>query len=138
MATSMGADQNQTIKAIAEAESYHGPSLIIGYAPCEMHGVKGGMTNCQAEMKRAVECGYWNNFRFDPRKKAEGKNPFTLDSKAPTADYKEFIESETRYSRLQRAFPERAEALFEQAAANSRDRYAYLTKLAKLYAPDEA
>ena len=134
----MGADQNQTIKAIAEAESYHGPSLIIGYAPCEMHGVKGGMTNCQAEMKRAVECGYWNNFRFDPRKKAEGKNPFTLDSKAPTADYKEFIESETRYSRLQRAFPERAEALFEQAAANSRDRYAYLTKLAKLYAPDEA
>ena len=111
----MGADQNQTIKAIAEAESYHGPSLIIGYAPCEMHGVKGGMTNCQAEMKRAVECGYWNNFRFDPRKKAEGKNPFTLDSKAPTADYKEFIESETRYSRLQRAFPERAEALFNQA-----------------------
>ena len=133
----MGADQNQTIKAIAEAESYHGPSLIIGYAPCEMHGVKGGMTNCQAEMKRAVECGYWNNFRFDPRKKAEGKNPFTLDSKAPTADYKEFIESETRYSRLQRAFPERAEALFNQAAANSRDRYAYLTRLAKLYAPDE-
>ena len=133
----MGADQNQTIKAIAEAESYHGPSLIIGYAPCEMHGVKGGMTNCQAEMKRAVECGYWNNFRFDPRKKVEGKNPFTLDSKAPTADYKEFIESETRYSRLQRAFPERAEALFNQAAANSRDRYAYLTRLAKLYAPDE-
>ena len=74
---------------------------IIGYAPCEMHGVKGGMTNCQSEMKRAVDCGYWNMFRFDPRKKAEGKNPFTLDSKAPTADYKEFIESETRYSRLE-------------------------------------
>ena len=132
----MGADQNQTIKAIAEAESYHGPSLIIGYAPCEMHGVKGGMTNCQAEMKRAVECGYWNNFRFDPRKKAEGKNPFTLDSKAPTTDYKEFIESETRYSRLQRAFPDRAEVLFEKAASTAKDRYAYLNKLAKLYAPD--
>ncbi len=132
----MGADQNQTIKAIAEAESYHGPSLIIGYAPCEMHGVKGGMTNCQAEMKRAVECGYWNNFRFDPRKKAEGKNPFTLDSKAPTTDYKEFIESETRYSRLQRAFPDRAEVLFEKAESTAKDRYAYLNKLAKLYAPD--
>ena len=133
----MGADQNQTIKAIAEAESYHGPSLIIGYAPCEMHGVKGGMTNCQNEMKRAVQCGYWNMFRFDPRKKAEGKNPFTLDSKAPTADYKEFIESETRYSRLERAFPERAAQLFEKAANASKDRYAYLNKLTKLYAPDE-
>ena len=132
----MGADQNQTIKAIAEAESYHGPSLIIGYAPCEMHGVKGGMTNCQNEMKRAVACGYWNNFRFDPRKKAEGKNPFTLDSKAPTADYKEFIESETRYSRLERAFPERAEVLFNKAADNAKDRYAFLTKLSALYAPD--
>ncbi len=133
----MGADQNQTIKALAEAESYHGPSLIIGYAPCEMHGVKGGMTNCQNEMKRAVQCGYWNMFRFDPRKKAEGKNPFTLDSKAPTADYKEFIESETRYSRLQRAFPERAAELFDRAAKASTDRYAYLNKLVKLYAPDE-
>ncbi len=129
----MGADKNQTIKAIAEAESYHGPSLIIGYAPCEMHGVKGGMTNCQNEMKRAVDAGYWNMFRFDPRKKAEGKNPFTIDSKAPTADYREFIESETRYSRLQRAFPERAEELFDKAAAASKDRYEYLGKLAKLY-----
>ncbi len=129
----MGADKNQTIKAIAEAESYHGPSLIIGYAPCEMHGVKGGMTNCQNEMKRAVEAGYWNMFRFDPRKKAEGKNPFTVDSKAPTADYKEFIQSETRYSRLQRAFPERAEELFEKAANAAKDRYEYLGKLAKLY-----
>ena len=129
----MGADKNQTIKAITEAESYHGPSLIIGYAPCEMHGVKGGMTNCQNEMKRAVEAGYWNMFRFDPRKKAEGKNPFTIDSKAPTADYKEFIESETRYSRLQRAFPERAQVLFDKAADAAKDRYEYLGKLAKLY-----
>ena len=129
----MGADKNQTIKAITEAESYHGPSLIIGYAPCEMHGVKGGMTNCQNETKRAVEAGYWNMFRFDPRKKAEGKNPFTIDSKAPTADYKEFIESETRYSRLQRAFPERAQVLFDKAADAAKDRYEYLGKLAKLY-----
>lgn len=129
----MGADKNQTIKAIVEAESYHGPSLIIGYSPCEMHGVKGGMSNCQNEMKRAVDAGYWHMFRFDPRNKALGKNPFTLDSKAPTADYREFIESETRYSRLERAFPERAKALFEEASEKAEDRYTYLTKLAKLY-----
>ena len=129
----MGADQNQTIKAMVEAESYNGPSLIIGYAPCEMHGVKGGMTNCQSEMKKAVAAGYWHNFRYDPRKKAEGANPFTLDSKEPTADYKEFINSETRYSRLVKAFPERAEMLFEKAANTAKDRYEYLTKLSKLY-----
>ncbi|MEG2659412.1 MAG: pyruvate:ferredoxin (flavodoxin) oxidoreductase [Oscillospiraceae bacterium] len=129
----MGADKNQTIKAIAEAEAYPGPSLIIGYSPCEMHGVKGGMTNCQVEMKRAVDAGYWHLFRFDPRNKALGKNPFMLDSKAPTADYQEFIKSETRYSRLERSFPERAEALFGLAADTAKDRYAYLTKLAKLY-----
>lgn len=129
----MGASQKQTLDAILEAESYHGPSLIIGYAPCEMHGIKGGMTNCQAEMKRAVEAGYWDMFRFDPRKKAEGKNPFTIDSKAPTADYKEFIQSETRYSRLERAFPERAEELFNKAASAAQDRYAYLNKLVELY-----
>ncbi|MEG2435327.1 MAG: pyruvate:ferredoxin (flavodoxin) oxidoreductase, partial [Ruthenibacterium sp.] len=129
----MGANQAQTIKAIAEAEAYHGPSLIIGYAPCEMHGIKGGMANCQSEMKRAVDAGYWHLYRFDPRMKAEGKNPFTLDSKAPTADYKEFIESETRYSRLERSFPERAATLFEEASENAKDRYAHLTKLVELY-----
>ena len=129
----MGADMNQTIKAIAEAESYKGPSLIIGYSPCEMHGVKGGMTNCQAEMKKAVQAGYWNMFRFDPRKKAEGKNPFSLDSKPATADYKEFIGNETRYSRLKLAFPERAEALFDLADQKAKERYAYLEKLVKLY-----
>ncbi len=129
----MGADQNQTMKALVEAESYHGPSLIIGYAPCEMHGVKGGMTNCQSEMKKAVQAGYWNMFRFDPRKKANGENPFTLDSKPATADYKEFIESETRYSRLQRSFPERAAELFDEAAKKSTERYEYLQKLVKLY-----
>ena len=130
----MGADMNQTIKAIAEAEAYPGPSLIIGYAPCEMHSMKGGMTNCQKEMKRAVDCGYWNMFRFNPALKAEGKNPFTLDSKAPTTDYKEFILGEARYSSLTRAFPERAEALFEQAAQNSRARYEHLVRLGELYA----
>ncbi|MBQ3074262.1 MAG: pyruvate:ferredoxin (flavodoxin) oxidoreductase, partial [Ruminococcus sp.] len=127
----MGADMNQTLKAIKEAESYNGPSLIIGYAPCEMHSIKGGMVNCQKEMARAVECGYWNNFRFDPRLKAEGKNPFVLDSKAPVADYKEFILSEARYSSLTRSFPERAEELFEAAQANAQARYEELKKRAE-------
>ena len=127
----MGADMNQTLKAIKEAESYNGPSLIIGYAPCEMHSIKGGMVNCQKEMARAVECGYWNNFRFDPRLKAEGKNPFVLDSKAPVADYKEFILSEARYSSLTRSFPERAEELFEAAKENAVARYEELKKRAE-------
>ncbi len=104
----MGANPNQTLKAITEAEAYHGPSLIIGYAPCEMHSIKGGMTNCQVEMKKAVECGYWNLFRFNPALKAEGKNPFTLDSKEPAGGYQEFLMNEARYSRLTREFPERA------------------------------
>ena len=130
----MGADMNQTIKALAEAEAYPGPSLVIGYAPCEMHSIKGGMTNCQKEMKRAVECGYWNMFRFNPALKAEGKNPFTLDSKAPTADYREFIMGEARYSSLTRSFPERAEELFTEAAENSRARYEHLVRLGELFA----
>ncbi len=129
----MGADMNQTIKAITEAEAYPGPSLIIGYAPCEMHSIKGGMVNCQNEMKRAVDCGYWNMFRFNPALKAEGKNPFTLDSKAPTTDYKEFILNEARYSSLTRSFPERANELFDKAEKAALDRYAYLQKLVKLY-----
>ncbi len=133
----MGADMNQTLKAMSEAEAYHGPSIIIGYAPCEMHGVKGGMTNCQDEMKKAVEAGYWQMFRFNPALKAEGKNPFTLDSKAPTADYKEFIKSETRYSRLERAFPERAAELFDKAEANAKAKYERLQKLVDLYAPED-
>ena len=129
----MGADMNQTIKAIAEAESYHGPSLIIGYAPCEMHGVKGGMANCQAEMKKAVAAGYWNMFRFDPRKKAEGTNPFSLDCKPATESYKDFIGNETRYSRLKLAFPERAEQLFDLADQKAKERFEYLQRLQKLY-----
>ncbi len=129
----MGADMNQTIKALAEAEAYPGPSLVIGYAPCEMHSIKGGMVNCQNEMKRAVDCGYWNLFRFNPALKAEGKNPFILDSKAPSADYREFILGEARYSSLTRSFPERAEELFSQAEKGALDRYAHLLKLSKLY-----
>ena len=129
----MGADMNQTLKAIKEAEAYNGPSIIIGYAPCEMHSIKGGMVNCQNEMKKAVDCGYWNMFRFNPALKAEGKNPLTIDSKPATADYKEFIMNEARYSSLTRSFPERAEALFDKAAAASKEARAHLEKLAELY-----
>ena len=129
----MGANMNQTLKAIAEAEAYHGPSLIIGYAPCEMHSIKGGMTNCQGEMKKAVECGYWNLFRFNPALKAEGKNPFTLDSKAPAGGYQEFLMNEARYSSLTRAFPERAKELFAQNEEAAKERYEHLTRLVELY-----
>ncbi len=125
----MGADMNQTLKALAEAEAYPGPSLIIGYAPCEMHSIKGGMANCQAEMKKAVDAGYWHMFRYNPA--AETK--FVLDSKEPTADYKEFITGEARYTRLAQAFPERAEKLFAQAEANAKAKYDRLTKIGKLY-----
>ena len=126
----MGANPAQTIKAITEAEAYNGPSLIIGYAPCEMHSIKGGMTNCQAEMKKAVECGYWNLFRFDPSK-ATGK--FQLDSKAPKDGYQEFLMNEARYSRLTREFPERADRLFAASEANAKERYDHLMKLVSLY-----
>jgi len=129
----MGADMNQTMKALIEAEAYPGPSIIIGYAPCEMHGLKGGMTNCQAEMKKAVEAGYWQTFRFNPALKAEGKNPLTVDCKEPTGDYVEFIKSETRYSRLALAFPERADELFNKASKTAKDKYDHLMKLEKMY-----
>ena len=114
----LGANMNQAVKAIAEAEAYPGPSLIIGYAPCELHGVKGGMTNCQNEMKKAVEAGYWNLFTFNPANKAQGKNPFTLTSKAVDAEkYQALLANETRYSRLTRAFPERAKQLVRSQRA---------------------
>ena len=129
----MGANPNQTLKAINEAEAYHGPSLIIGYAPCEMHSIKGGMANCQSEMKKAVDCGYWNMFRFNPALKAEGKNPFILDSKMPAGGYREFIMNEARYSSLTRSFPEQAEKLFAQSEENAKARFEHLEKLAKLY-----
>ena len=126
----MGANPAQTIKAITEAEAYHGPSLIIGYAPCEMHSIKGGMTNCQAEMKKAVECGYWNLFRFDPSKET-GK--FTLDSKAPKDGYQDFLMNEARYARLTREFPERATDLFAKNEAAAKERWEHLNKLVEMY-----
>ena len=133
----MGADYNQCIKAIAEAEAYHGPSLIIGYAPCINHGIKGGMAIAQTEEKKAVQAGYWHLYRFNPELKAEGKNPFTLDSKAPSADYKDFIMGEVRYNALARQNPERAEKLFNKAIKNAADRYDYLLRYAKLYNNEE-
>ncbi len=129
----MGADMNQTLKAIAEAEAYHGPSLIIGYAPCEMHSIKGGMANCQAEMRRAVEAGYWHMFRFNPALKAEGKNPFSLDSKEPTMSYQDFIGGEARYTRLAQQFPERAAELFAKAEETAKVKYERLKKLVEFY-----
>ena len=129
----MGADPAQTLKAIAEAEAYNGPSLIIGYAPCEMHSIKGGMQNCQKEMKRAVDCGYWNMFRYNPALKAEGKNPFTLDSKEPAGGYQEFLMNEARYSSLTRSFPERATELFAKSEELAKERYEHLMRLKALY-----
>ena len=129
----MGADMNQTLKALAEAEAYPGPSIVIGYAPCEMHGIKGTMANCQLEMKRAVDAGYWQMFRYNPALKAEGKNPLTIDCKEPTGDYREFITSETRYSRLAQQFPERAEKLFADAEVKAKEKYEHLKKLSELY-----
>ena len=129
----MGANPAQTIKAIAEAEAYHGPSLIIGYAPCEMHSIKGGMMHCQEEMKKAVACGYWNLFRFNPDNLKEGKPAFILDSKAPAGGYQEFLMNEARYSRLTREFPERATELFERNEAAAKERYEHLLKLVELY-----
>ncbi|HIQ76309.1 MAG TPA: pyruvate:ferredoxin (flavodoxin) oxidoreductase [Candidatus Faecousia excrementipullorum] len=126
----MGANQAQTIKAITEAEAYNGPSLVIGYAPCEMHSIKGGMMNCQAEMKKAVDCGYWNLFRFDPTKETD---KFTLDSKAPKGGYQEFLMNEARYSRLTREFPERATDLFAKNEAAAKERYEHLLKLVEVY-----
>ena len=129
----MGANPAQTIKAIKEAEAYHGPSLIIGYAPCEMHSIKkGGMTNCQGEMKRAVDCGYWNLFRYDP----SAEKPFALDSKEPAGGYRDFLMNEARYARLTNEFPERAEELFAKSEVNAKARYEHLLKLKQLY--DEA
>ena len=129
----MGANPAQTLTAIREAEAYHGPSLIIGYAPCEMHSIKGGMANCQSEMKKAVDCGYWNLFRYNPANKAQGKNPFTLDSKAPAGGYRDFLMNEARYSSLTMSFPERADKLFAESEREAMERYDHLQKLIALY-----
>ncbi|HPF55105.1 MAG TPA: pyruvate:ferredoxin (flavodoxin) oxidoreductase [Clostridiales bacterium] len=126
----MGADYNQCLKAFVEAENYKGPSIIIAYAPCINHGIKGGMTNSQAEEKRAVQAGYWNLFRYNPSLET-GK--FSVDSKEPSADLKEFLLSEVRYSSLVRAFPDRADKLFDEAVVDAKDRYDHLLRLQKLY-----
>ena len=127
----MGANPAQTIKAITEAEAYHGPSLIIGYSPCEMHSIKGGMMNCQKEMKRAVDCGYWNLFRFNPA--APVGQRFSMDSKAPAGGYQEFLMNEARYSRLTREFPDRAGVLFQRNEDEAKARYEHLLKLIEMY-----
>ena len=125
----MGANKVQTLKAIAEAEAHKGPSIIIAYSPCEMHSIKGGMENCQKEMEKAVKCGYWNLFRFNP----DAEKPFTLDSKEPAGGYQEFLMNEARYSRLTREFPARADRLFKESEDNAKARYEHLMKLKALY-----
>lgn len=129
----LGANPAQALKVIQEAEAYNGPSLIIGYAPCELHGVKGGMNHCQDEMKAAVKAGYWNLFSFNPALKAEGKNPFTLTSKEGDGTYQAFLNNETRYSALTRKFPERAKVLFDRNEQAAKDRFVHLQKLVELY-----
>ena len=133
----MGADYNQAVKAIAEAEAYPGPSLIIAYAPCINHGIKKGMSKAQTEEQLAVQTGYWHCFRFNPALAAEGKSAFTLDSKAPSGDYQEFLNGEVRYNSLKRANPEKAERLFGKNEQEAKDRYTYLNKLVKLYGAEE-
>ena len=129
----IGANPAQAIKVIAEAEAYNGPSLIIAYAPCELHGIKGGMNHCQTTMKKAVASGYWNLFSFNPALKAEGKNPFTLSSKPSDGTYQDFLGNETRFTRLTRTFPERAERLFNESEEVAKERYEHLLRLVELY-----
>ena len=129
----MGADMNQAVKAISEAEAYPGPSLILAYAPCINHGVKKGMAKAQTEEELAVKSGYWHNFRFNPALKAEGKPAFILDSKAPTDSYQDFIMGEVRYNSLKRSNPERAAKLFAKSEAEAKERYENYTKLIEFY-----
>jgi pyruvate-ferredoxin/flavodoxin oxidoreductase len=129
----MGADMNQCVKAIAEAEAYPGPSIIIAYAPCINHGIKKGMAKAQTEEKLAVEAGYWFNFRFNPALAAEGKDAFSLDSKAPTGNFQEFLKGENRYAALAKFNPNKAAQLFTQSEKTYKERYDYLNKLVDLY-----
>ena len=133
----MGADFNQTVKAIAEAEAYPGPSLVIAYAPCINHGIKKGMSKAQTEEELAVKSGYWHNFRYNPALKAEGKDAFILDSKEPTESYQDFLDGEVRYNSLKRSNPEKAARLFEMSENQAKERYAYLKKLITLYSGQE-
>ncbi|MCL2124675.1 MAG: thiamine pyrophosphate-dependent enzyme, partial [Oscillospiraceae bacterium] len=131
----MGSNYQQTLNALLEAESYDGPSIVIAYSPCINHGVRIGMGKSIEQMKNAVEAGYWNTFRFDPRLQEAGKNPLTLDSKAPTTSYNDFIMGEVRYSSLKLAFPDRAETLFAAAEKEAMERYEMLVKQKEMYEP---
>ena len=126
----MGADRAQTLKALVEAEAYEGPSLIIAYAPCINHGLKAGMGKSQLEGKKAVEAGYWANYRFNPDLKEKGENPFTLDSSDPTGNFREFLMGEVRYASLQKLFPDKAEELFAKTEKDAKERLAGYKKLA--------
>ena len=128
----MGANQNQTLKAIREAEEYDGPSLIIAYSPCINHGIKAGMGKSQRQEKLAVEAGYWHLYRFDPTLAEEGKNPFQLDSKEPTGSFQDFIRGEVRYLSLQKSFPEQAEELFQEAERDAKERYNTYKRMAEM------
>ena len=128
----MGADKNQLLKALAEAEAHKGPSLVIAYAPCINHGIKSGMGKTQEQTKKAVEAGYWHLYRYNPELGDQGKNPFILDSKEPKASFKEFLESEVRYAALKQGFPDVADALFDQAEKEARQRYNSYKVLAEL------
>ncbi len=134
---SMGANYQQTLKAFLEAESYDGPSLIIAYAPCINHGIRAGMGKAQTEMKKAVESGYWNLLSYDPRLAAEGKNPLSVDSKAPVSSFNDFIMGEVRYSSLKLDFPERAEALFAEAEKVAQKRYENLIRQKEMSDPKQ-
>lgn len=133
----MGADYNQCVKAIAEAEAYEGPSLIIAYAPCINHGIKVGMSCAQAEEDKAVKSGYWHLFRYNPDMKEAGKNAFFLDSKLPTLEYQDFLDGEVRYNALKRANPQKAAQLFDMAEEQAKERMEYLQKLVTLYGAEE-
>ena len=127
----MGADMNQTLKALKEAEAYHGPSLVIAYSTCINHGLKAGMNNSMTEMKKAVAAGYWHLYRYNPALRAEGKNPFILDSKEPTGSFRDFLLGEVRYAALAKVAPAKAEQLFAKTAADAAERYANYVALAK-------
>jgi pyruvate-ferredoxin/flavodoxin oxidoreductase len=134
---SLGANMNQAIKAIAEAEAYDGPSIVIAYAPCISHGLKAGMGCSVSQEKDAVKAGYWHLFRFNPELKKEGENPFIMDSKEPTESFRDYLLSEVRFSSLQKTFPELAEDLFEKAAEDAEDRYQSYKRLENAYAPKD-
>jgi len=134
---SLGANMNQAVKAIKEAEAYDGPSVVIAYAPCISHGLKEGMSCSVAQEEKAVKAGYWHLYRFNPELKEEGKNPFSLDSKEPTESFRDFLLSEVRFSALQKTFPEVAEDLFERAEQDAKERYEAYKRLEKAYEPDE-